>query len=202
MEHTISTTGLGSASAVPDTARLDVTVGATGEAVPQALAAVASGVAALGEVVRGRSDGAEVRSTGLSLWPRTDDQGGSRGYEVRHSLSVTCPGLDAAGDLLDALGHELGGLLRVDGVQPVVGDPAVLEREARALAWADAAAKAEEIAGLAGLAVGPPLSVSEGGGGVGTPRVAPAAMAAKTRFEPGTASVTASLAVTWSASPA
>jgi uncharacterized protein YggE len=196
MKRTLTTRGSGEASGTPDAMRLTVAVAVRGRAVSEALAGTASGVAAIGEVARGFTTDERITSTGLNVWPAYDNDGRASGYECRHTLSIYCPDLERSGDLVTAIG-ELGRVL-IEGVQPVISDPAPLAVKARERAWTDARAKAEELAALAGATLGEVVSVvEEGGSAVPYPREV--AMAAKmdTRFEAGSQAVGASLTVTW-----
>lgn len=197
MDRTITTIGSGSASGVPDAMRIGLAVVGHGSTVADALAACASGVGAVSATAREHVAEDRVRSTGLNVWPRHDNEGRQAGYEARHSLTVTCDGLENAGRLVTALG-DLEGRVLVDGVEPVISAPGPLAASAREQAYADARAKAEELASYAGLTVTGVLAVVEGGAAeIGHPRMLAAEAAMP--FEAGTLSVSATLTVTWSA---
>ena len=110
----------------------------------------------------------------------------SDGYVVRHLVRVTFRDITTLGQRLDSLVQ--GGATTIHGIQFDVADPAAAVRQAREQAVADARARADHLAALAGVTVGRPLSISEGSGPV-TPqpaRVAPAAeSAAPTQIEAG-----------------
>ena len=169
-----------------------------GTAVSEALAGAASGVQAVGELARGFTNDERIGSTGLHVWPAYDNDGRSAGYECRHTLSIFCPDLEKAGDLVSALG-DLHGRVLIENVQPVIADTAPLEVVARERAWADARAKADELAALAGAEVaGVVTIVEEGAGHQPIREVMEMAKADSTRFEAGSQAVTAGLTVTWS----
>jgi hypothetical protein len=111
----------------------------------------------------------------------------------------------ASGDLVTALAEEVGDALRIGHVEMYLADPADLAVAARAAAFENARAKADELAALAGQRVTGVVAVAEGAGvrPFGAIDAAPAAMAkVGTAFEPGSATVSASLTVVWSTTPA
>lgn len=194
---TVTTTGTGAAAGVPDAARLSLGVQVRAPSVADALARTASGVAAVVEVATRFTERDKVASRGFWVHPDHTPQGRRDGYAAGHRLVLDCPSLDAAAALVDALAETVGDLLAVDGVTPVVSDPAALRVQAREAAFADARATAEQLAGLAGRALGEVVSVVEGGAARPV-EVLRATPAAATAFEPGTEDVTATLTVTWS----
>ncbi len=198
MERTVTTTGSGAAAATPDAVQVSLTVRVQAPSVPEALSATAGGVARAGEVARRFTDDGRVSSRGLSLWPARDSTGAPVGYEAAHALEVRCAGLDRGGELVTALGHEVGEALQIDGVALVVDDTGPLEPRARRAAFEDARSRAAELAALAGASLGPVVEVVEGSaarppGGV---RLA-GAESFGTSFEPGSTEVGATVTVTW-----
>ena len=143
-----------------------------------------------------------MASTDLSVWPAYDQQGVTSGYEARHGLRVVVDDLAAAGALLTALAAEVGDALRVEGVALEVGNPGPAERDAREAAYADARARAEHLAGLAGTTLAEVVSVVEGGGvGMVEAPVARVALAKDVAFEPGERAIASNLSVTWALLP-
>ena len=80
-------------------------------------------------------------------------------YHVGNSVSVTVRDLDTIGDVLDAAIAARAN--SIYGVNFSVDDPDQVMAEARSLAAEDALARAEELAGLHGVALGEVVSVSE-----------------------------------------
>jgi uncharacterized protein YggE len=198
MDRTLTVSGTGAALGTPDAMKLSLAVVARAGSVSGALSGVASGVTALGEVARRYTDDDRIASVGLHVWPHHDNSGRQTGYEARHTLAVYCLDLAKAGELVTELGS-LADRVLVEGVEPVIADPAPLLRLARERAWADAQAKADELCGLAGTSIGDVLTIKEGGGShepmdvrlvVGKAEGMP--------FEAGAQSVSAMLTVTWS----
>jgi uncharacterized protein YggE len=74
-------------------------------------------------------------------------------------VSVTVRALDTVGDVLDAVIE--AGANNIWGVTFSLEDPKLAQADARTEAIADAKARAEALAGLAGIKLGPVMSVSE-----------------------------------------
>lgn len=89
-------------------------------------------------------------------------------YRVIHQIHVNTGDLDQISELLDAAMRAGGNQLYVYGTDYLYDDPASLEPAARQRAMADAQAKAEELARLADVELGPILSISELVQGSGT----------------------------------
>jgi hypothetical protein len=83
------------------------------------------------------------------------------GYRVDNTLTIHIRGIDQVGAVLDAVIAAGGDAVVIHGLALTVEDEAPLLEEARALAWADALAKARHLAGLAGLTLGDPLFIAE-----------------------------------------
>jgi uncharacterized protein len=83
-------------------------------------------------------------------------------YYSGHTVDVTQRDLERVGELLSGVLLAGGDGTLLNGVSFDVADRRPLETEARALAWADAHARAEQIAGLAGRRLGVATSVTEG----------------------------------------
>jgi uncharacterized protein YggE len=195
MARTVTVTGHGSATAVPDTAVVRVAAvhraAGMAEAMSGAESARAAVVAAAGDLV--------VTSTDLNVWPAHDDQGQRAGYEARHALTIAGGDLESAGALIGRLADEVGDRLQVESVSLSVGDPSAALTEAREAAFAEARVRAEHLAGLAGATLGEVQDIAEGAG-------APVARADEVRafkmadvgFAPGQTQLTSTVTVTWS----
>lgn len=198
--RTITVIGDGTAYAAPDTAEVRVAAVHRDTDVSAALAGAESARAAVVSAARRFVDAARVASTNLSVWPAHDHEARPAGFEARHSLTIRCDDLTQAGSLVTAVAGEVGHRLQVESVSLVVADPGAALRRARESAYADAVARAEHLAGLAGATLGDVQSVSEGGGRSGPiPFGAAVAMSVKAEadFEPGETALSASLTVTF-----
>lgn len=199
--RTLTVTGQGSAVAVPDAAVLRVAAAHRAGSLVDALAGADSGARAIGVVARRHTAAVDIATGGVSVWPAHDDAGHPAGFEARHSLTIRCSDLDAGGRLLGDLAAEVGDRLQVDGVGLVVTDPTEAQAEARELAFLEARARAQHLAGLAGAALGQVESLTEGPVGGPYPRFAALAAGGPggldLALEPGQTEITAALTVTW-----
>jgi uncharacterized protein YggE len=199
--RTITVAGHGTVRVVPDTAVVRVAAAHGAEGVKDALAGVASAVEAIGQVARRFTDEKRIASQELTVWPALDYEGLPSGFQARHSLAIACDDLGLVGELVTALAAEVGDRLQVEGVALEVSDPAAAHASAREAAYADATARAEHLADLAGAKLGDVQVVSEGPVHVPT-RLADGAGAAyatkmEAGFEPGETNVSASVSVTF-----
>ena len=122
------------------------------------------------------------------------------GYRAEHGLEVVLRDLASAGRVLGDAVAAGGEAVRLAGVSFAVEDDAELRARARAAAWADALRAGEQLAGLAGGALGAVRSVTEahaatGGALCRWPLVPPAS--AEIGLEPGDVDVGIALAVVW-----
>jgi len=86
-------------------------------------------------------------------------------YRVANIVEVTVRQIDKTGAVIEAATR--AGSNQVWGIRFELEDPHKLEAEARSKAVADAKARAEELARLGGVRLGPIISMSEEGGGPG-----------------------------------
>jgi uncharacterized protein YggE len=194
MARTVTVSGHGSATAVPDVAVVRVAAVHRAEGMAEALAGAESAraavVAAAGDLV--------VSSTDLSVWPAHDNEGRRAGFEARHALGITGGDLESAGALIGRLAEELGDRLQVESVSLSVGDPTAALREASEAAYADARARAEHLAALSDAVLGEVQEVTEGAGApVARGGADVFAMKADVGFTPGQTVLTSTVAVTW-----
>lgn len=199
MRRTITVTGQGAVRVTPDSAVVRVAALHRAPGVAEAFRGVDSAVTAMAEIARRHVDPAKVASTELSVWPAYGPSGEPAGFEARHGLAVSVADLPQAGTLLSALTEEVGDRLTVEGVSLEVADPAAHLPAARERAFADARARAEQLAGLSGAVLGEVVAVVEGGGGYDVPVAAAAELRAgkDAALEPGERALAASLTVTW-----
>ena len=167
-EGRISVTGEGRVTVVPDMAAVSLAVVReapnAGDALAQASAAAADVLAAMRTL---GIDPRDVQTIDVSLNPvygERDEPGDVSpivAYRARNALSVRVRDLARLGEVIDrsvAMGANEGG-----GLQLTVSNADGLRGEARRLAVRDAAARAEEMAEAAGVAIGPLVELREGG---------------------------------------
>jgi hypothetical protein len=144
----------------------------------------------------------DVQTSNYSIHPEYDRRENQTpqitGHRVDNALNVKVRDLDRAGDVLDAATAAAGDELRVNGVTFVLEDDHALLIAARTAAWADATAKAEHLADLAGVPLGAPLSISESVSSGPRPQFARLAAAeASTPIQAGRETVSVDLSVTF-----
>ena len=161
VERVIVVTGAGSSDAAPDAVLVRLAVSATADDPASALAACRAAqdavVAALG--------GLPVSPGPVSVEPEWDHARQRPGRpRAVSSLSVVLPDVAGAGAVVTAALATGGPAVALQSLVPVLRDDAAARERARGAAFADARRTAEHLAGLAGCALGPVLSVREGSG--------------------------------------
>jgi uncharacterized protein YggE len=205
---TVTVAGAGAATAVPDTALLQLGVetrgstpaealDACGRALDQILAALdAAGI----EPARRTTSGLELHED----WETRQPGRGPIAYVAGARLTVRLARPDRAGQVAATAVAVGGDGARVHGLSFVVGDPAAVAAAAREAAWRDAQARAEQYAALAGASLARVLEIRE------TPpapearpmaRLAAEAVPAAPATEPGETTVWAAVTVTWALEP-
>jgi len=159
--HSITVTGTGAVTRVPDVARVSVGVSVTKASVKGArdsagksMRAVIAAIKALG------IDEKDIKTTSIDLSPQYSNTGTKiTGYRMSEQLQVTVRDLDKAGDVVDTA--TANGATEVNGLWFEVGDPASALDEARASAIAQARTSAQKMASAAGVSLGGVVSISE-----------------------------------------
>ena len=91
------------------------------------------------------------------------------GFQVSNQLTVKLRDMDAIGEVIDEVTEGGGDLIRFQGISFAIEDPDSLQDQARSAAIKDVLAKAEQVASLTGVQLGPLLHITETSG---QPRVA------------------------------
>ncbi len=198
--HSITVSGSGSATGMPNQAVFTFGVTSNGKTAVQALAGDSTAMRKLIDALKAAGIPSDALQTAsVSLSPLTSDQGDVIvGYSASNSVSATIASIARAGELVDAA--VAAGANQVDGPNLTIADQAALYQQALRAAIADARAKAQVLADASGLHVGAVTSVEESGGGSPIPFAARAAAAPGAPIEPGTQQVTASVTVVFDAS--
>jgi hypothetical protein len=167
LPRTITVVGLGSVKIEPDIAQASIgveTVGATVRtATTEATSTMDSVMAALKGL--GIAD-KDIQTSGYSVWADRNPSPLGEGvtpqepvYHVNNMVTVVIRKLDSVGAVLDASIE--AGANSIYGVSFSIDKPEALESQARELAVADALKRAQELAALNQLMVGPVVSISE-----------------------------------------
>lgn len=191
---TVTTTGHGSVTVVPD--RATVTAGVHTRA-QTAAAALTQNSTEMNDVVAALKahGGSNLQTQTVSLQPQTNAQGDVTGYTADNQVSAEAAIADA-GALIDAA--VAAGANTVDGPSLSVSDRKGAYRKALAAAVANARDKAEALGAAGGFGVGPVSTVTEES--QAPQPVAFGAVSAKsaaTPVEAGTQEVTADVTVTF-----
>lgn len=197
---TITVTGDGSVTTVPDQAGFDFTVDNRAATAKAALAQNATAAAAVSAAIKNAGiDAAGIQTSQVSLSPQTNQAGTEIvGYAASTTVSVTST-IAKAGPLVDAA--VAAGADGVSGPNLSLSDQDAQYRAALKLAVADAHAKAQTLADAGGLALGDVQTIAEGAGQspiVWAQKASPAADGVA--IEPGTQTIQATVTVTYEAS--
>lgn len=95
-------------------------------------------------------------------WNQENDEETVVGYQVTNKVTAKIRDMDKVGSIIDSVVEAGGDLTRIDSIGFSVDDPSAYYEEARGEAMADAKAKAEQLAELAGVTLGKPTYVAEG----------------------------------------
>lgn len=172
--RTITVVGQGKAYGTPDVAYITVGIETLGESLQTAAEENRVKMAALLEAIQklGIED-KDIRTSNYSVYterqPLLEPRDGTKGevgaviYHVNNQVTVTVRDLTRLSEALDTA--VAAGANNIYGINFTVDDPSALQDAARADAVADARARAESLATLAGVNVGDVLSISEVVGG-------------------------------------
>jgi len=98
----------------------------------------------------------------VTKWDREKEEEIVIGYRVTNMVTAKIREIDKTGSIIDAVAAAGGDLTRINSISFSVDDPSAYYEEARQKAMADARAKAEQLAELAGVSLGKPTYISEG----------------------------------------
>ena len=160
-------TGEGSVTVVPDVANLNLGVEAEAETVAQAQAQAATAMQAVIDELKARGVAdADIKTQYYNIYPIRDYQKDTSviiGYRVTNTVTVKIRDVENTGTIIDAVAAAAGDNIRINSIYFTVDDTSAYLEQARANAMADAKAKAQQLADLAGMSLGKPTYISEGG---------------------------------------
>jgi uncharacterized protein YggE len=206
----IAVSGQGEVMGTPDVLTVDLGVSVLRDEASQAIAEAArlaeEVVAVLTAAGVARED---IQTLTYSIFPEYDfSQDTQRliGYRVQNVLTAKLRQLDRAGQTIDAATGAAGEDVVVHGIRFDIDDNQALLEAARTAAWQDARAKAEQLAGLAGVVLGEPVSITESFSSTPPPIFFEGARAAEefaadTPIEPGGQAVTVTISVVFDSGP-
>lgn len=193
-------TGAGVVDAAPDVVQIELGAQATAPDVQQAIDAASAGLAAArASLLTSRVAPEDLATAQSSTWTERPDNAEPR-TTARLTLRALVRDVDAAGEALRHALAAAGPVAQLESMHLRVGDPTDSLRVAREHAFADARAKAEQLAALAGRRLGAVVDILEGGGGGGGPRMMAMrseAVGASFGVDAGTQEVSAAVTVRW-----
>ncbi len=166
-EEGIWVTGQGKVSAVPDIVTLRLGIQAQEASVAQAQTQAAE---AMDKVMTALIDNGvaekDIQTQYFSIrqvtkWDRVKEEEVVVGYRVTNKVTAKIRDIDKAGAIIDAVAEAGGDLTRIDSLSFSIDDPSAYYEQARGKAMAEAKAKAEQLAELAGVKLGKPTYISE-----------------------------------------
>jgi uncharacterized protein YggE len=173
----ITVSGEGEMTAIPDVAMITFTVRETAKTSPEAQkAAEAKVTKALDAIYKLGVDKKDVKTVSYNISPKYETQGGyCTGYtcpptktvvvgqEVSETISVKVRKTDTTGEVLGAIGA--ANITEMTGPEYTVDDKTKIEADAKALAIKDAKVKAQATADALGVSLGAITQFSENNGG-------------------------------------
>ena len=207
---TVTVAGQSSVSISPDMASFSVSVESTAETTGEAQAATNE---RMDEVYRILMDdygisGEDLRTTAMSLYPEYRYEDGQQvliGQTASQSVSVTVHELDDLAPIVDSLSTVSG--ISLSSISLDASDKSQAGSEARRLAMEDAIERAADYAHAAGMELGSPIQIQEGGVSTYVNRIQPTALyaaatdesaSAKASYYAGELQVSAAVSVTFS----
>ena len=162
-ERTITVSGHGTVSVVPDTADLMAGVQAQAATATEALDTVGTKSQALITTLKDSGIAAEdIQTAGLNLFPTYGNDGQNiTGYQASTSVTATIGDVSKVGDVVDTLKTLVGEELTLQGVSFSYKDPEAVMADARTAALANAKVRAEQFAAAAGVELGGVLRIVE-----------------------------------------
>lgn len=168
MAQTVSVTGTGQVSAVPDRANVHMSIVSRAKELDAAqadAAKVTAAVLSLTDKLNIKRN--KVDTTGATVrpdyrWNRETEQQDLRGYIAERQMNVKVDDLDRLGMLVE--GAVAAGVNQVSPPQLDSSRREALHRDALAMAAKDARANAEVLAEALGAKLGDPISISDGSG--------------------------------------
>ncbi|MBV9578334.1 MAG: SIMPL domain-containing protein [Chloroflexi bacterium] len=202
----ITVAGSGIVLAQPDTARITLGVDLTEQSLAQAQSEAAQRMDAV--VAKLKADGIaddDIHTVAFNVTPQYDQQQGQsqgtlRGYEVQNLVEVKTTNVGGLGTLLDDA--VAAGATRIFGISFEASNMEALTAQARDQAMSNAQAKAQQLAGDAGVGLGRVVAVNESDTNGVTPvqvqpRAAAPAAAVSTPIQAGQLQITTNVTVTY-----
>lgn len=162
--HSITISGEGSVTAIPDIARIELGFNVERKTVAEAQKENSNKMNQLLDKLKNefKIDTKDITTTNYNIYPQydyTDNKQLLRGYQVAQNVSVKVRNIDQVSKILETSGTI--GLNQIGGLSFEIDEPEKLKQEAREKALKQAKAKAESLANIAGVKLGRIISFSE-----------------------------------------
>jgi uncharacterized protein len=162
MDAGVSVVGSGQVSGAPDVLRVSFGVEVFDGDVAGAVAKVGERTDAVIAALRAQGvEESRLGTSAVSVFQHYREPGTDIGYQATHTIQVETKNLTGFGTLLNAAVDAAGNSLTMNGLQFDIEDKSELLTQARELAFQQARAKAEHLAGLAGFSLGSVTAISE-----------------------------------------
>ncbi|MFE9579036.1 SIMPL domain-containing protein [Nocardia sp. NPDC006044] len=203
-EREVTVVGSGQVRGAPDILNADIGVEVTADNVSAAISRANDRAKAMTDAIIGAGATREdVRTTDVSIQPQYagGQDGGNTvvGYRAGNSVRVVVRDLSKASGVLDSAIKAGGNETRLRSVSFAIDDNSQLLADARARAFADAKARAEQYAVLAGVRLTKVMTITEANSrdDDGAKLSGRDSAAQSVPLEPGTQTVTFTVKVTW-----
>ncbi|MFC1874036.1 SIMPL domain-containing protein [Chloroflexota bacterium] len=166
-QHGIWVAGEGKVTVVPDVATLSLGVDAQGATVAEAQGKADGAMdSVMASLANNGVASKDIQTQYFSIqkvsrWDPDQNREVLIGYRVTNTVAAKIRDIAKAGAIIDAVAQAGGDLIRINNISFSVDDPTAYYGEVRTKAVADAKAKAQQLAKLAGVSLGKPTYVSE-----------------------------------------
>lgn len=195
----VTVVGQGQVQGTPDTLTANVSMESVAADATTALNETSQRQRAVIDALHGQGVADEdISTTQVSLQPQFGDNSTIQNYRASNTIDVKIRQTENASQILGQIAEVGGDDTRINSVNYSIEDDSALVRDARNRAFNDAKARAEQYAELAGMTLGPVMSISEAG--TSTPPVPapmPRAAMEAVPLEPGQQTVGFSVTVVW-----
>ena len=195
----VTVVGAGQVEGTPDTLTADVSTEAFAPDVSTAMNESSNRARAVIDALANiaRVDRKDISTSSVSLQPQLGPDGSTIiGYRARNSITVKIRDIPSASQTLALIVSTGGNAARINSVDYSIENDSQLVKAARAQAFGDAKARAEQYAQLSGLELGDVISISESGGTTSPPAPPmPRAGVESVPLEPGRQTVSFSVTV-------
>jgi len=162
--------GQGKVSAVPDLANLSLGIEAQATTVSEARRQAAEAMDKVMATLKASGIAEkDIQTSRFSIypitkWDRETEEEKMVGFRVTNMVNTEIRELEKVGQIIDSVAEAGGDLTRIQGINFTVEDPTTYYDQAREKAFADAKAKAQQLASLAGVTLGKVTYLTESSG--------------------------------------